>query len=91
LVACIISIRTYDEVTVPTSIKLFARARTPAAIAQLSSEAINKLIIDSTYHQGKSHQIKAIAEQIENEFHGNLPANFETLTSFKGFAPSAPI
>ena len=30
LVACIISIRTFDEVTLPTARRLFARARTPA-------------------------------------------------------------
>ena len=36
LLACIISIRTYDEVTLPVSRKLFARARTPAAVGQLS-------------------------------------------------------
>jgi endonuclease III len=35
LLACIISIRTYDEVTLPVSRKLFARARTPAAVGQL--------------------------------------------------------
>jgi len=87
LIACIISIRTYDEVTVPTSIKLFAKARTSAAMAKLSPEEINELISDSTYHEGKSHQIKAIAEQIETDFQGNLPADFETLTSFKGVGP----
>ncbi|MEM9673635.1 MAG: endonuclease III [Bacteroidota bacterium] len=87
LIACIISIRTYDEVTVPTSIRLFAKARTSAAMAKLSPEEINELISDSTYHEGKSYQIKAIAERIENEFNGDLPADFATLTSFKGVGP----
>jgi endonuclease-3 len=87
LIACIISIRTYDEVTVPTSIRLFAKARTAADMAKLSSDEINDLIADSTYHENKSHQIKAIAERIETEFRGNLPANFEMLTSFKGVGP----
>ena len=31
LIACIISIRTYDETTVPTAHRLFARARSPRA------------------------------------------------------------
>lgn len=62
LIACIISIRTYDEVTVPTSIKLFTSARTSADMAQLSPEQISELISNSTYHESKSHQIKAIAE-----------------------------
>ncbi|MEM8967287.1 MAG: endonuclease III [Bacteroidota bacterium] len=87
LIACIISIRTYDEVTVLTSIRLFSQARTSAKIAQLSAEEINALISDSTYHEAKSHQIKAIAEQIQNDFQGELPADFDLLTSFKGVGP----
>ncbi len=87
LIACIVSIRTYDEVTVPTSVKLFAKARTSAAIAKLSPEEINELISDSTYHEAKSYQIKAIAERIVDEFGGELLADFDTLTSFKGVGP----
>jgi hypothetical protein len=44
LVACIISIRTYDEVTMPVSRKLFAQARTPAQMGQLSWEELDTLI-----------------------------------------------
>jgi len=87
LIACIISIRTYDEVTVPTSIKLFSQARTPEAMATLSPEKLNELISGSTYHEGKSHQIKAITERIQTEFQGKLPVDFESLTSFKGVGP----
>jgi endonuclease-3 len=36
LVACMISIRTYDEVTVPTARKLFERARIPAEMIELT-------------------------------------------------------
>ena len=36
LLACIISIRTYDETTVPTALALFERAPSPAAVAKLS-------------------------------------------------------
>src|SRR3954447_23421626 len=36
LVACMISIRTRDEVTLPTARRLFASARTPAEMARLS-------------------------------------------------------
>ena len=35
LVACIISIRTYDETTLPAARRLFAVARTPADVAEL--------------------------------------------------------
>src|SRR5262245_58769916 len=54
LIACIISIRTYDEITLPVSRKLFARARTPAEMAALSEKEIDSLIDLSTYHEPKS-------------------------------------
>ena len=44
LIACIISIRTYDEVTVPTAIRLFDIARTPEAIRQLTPVQIDAAI-----------------------------------------------
>ncbi len=44
LVACIISIRTRDEVTIPTARRLFARARTPLEASRLTSREIDQLI-----------------------------------------------
>lgn len=87
LLACIISIRTYDEVTVPTSLRLFARARTPQAVYALSPTEIDKLIGESTYHEAKSYQIHSLAERIVTEYDGELPADFEVLTSFRGVGP----
>src|SRR5438045_7916093 len=50
LLACIISIRTRDEVTLLTARRLFAVARTPDAIQQLSPEKIDELIRASRFH-----------------------------------------
>ncbi|HMD81317.1 MAG TPA: hypothetical protein VKE92_08420, partial [Anaerolineales bacterium] len=44
LVACMISIRTYDEVSLPTARKLFARARTARQMSKLTIEEIDDLI-----------------------------------------------
>src|SRR5262245_42050034 len=43
LVACVVSIRSLDEVTLPASRRLFAAARTPAQVAALSEEEIDRL------------------------------------------------
>ena len=87
LLACIISIRTYDEVTVPTAIRLFDLARTPDTLRQLTPIQIDAAIFDSTYHEAKSYQIHAIATTIMDTYQGDLPGDFETLTSFKGVGP----
>ena len=87
LVACIISIRTYDEVMLPTARKLFARARTPKAISLLTPEEIDEIIRPSTFHESKARQIHAIALRTVDEFHGSLPCDQEVLLSFKGVGP----
>jgi endonuclease-3 len=87
LLACMISIRTYDEVTLPVSRKLFARARTPASISQLSWEELDALISPSTFHERKAQQILAIARDVEERFGGTLPGDREVLLSFAGVGP----
>ena len=87
LVACIISIRTYDEVSLPTARKLFTRARTPAQIIKLTPQEIDELIYACTFHERKAMQIHAIARRVLDEFEGNLPCDSETLLSFSGVGP----
>ena len=87
LVACIISIRTYDEVTLPVSRRLFERARTPTGISAMTYEELDKLINASTFHERKASQILAIARRVNDEFDGNLPCDAETLMSFAGVGP----
>ena len=87
LIACIISIRTFDEVTIPASEALFAAGRTPEEMMALSPEAIAAAIRPSSYAESKGFQIHEIARQTAGEFGGVLPADFEILTGFKGVGP----
>ena len=87
LVACMISIRTYDEVTIPLSRRLFERARTPKDMSQLSAGEIDALIGQSTFHERKAVQILELAQRVESEFGGELPCDEETLRSFSGVGP----
>ncbi len=84
LVACIISIRTRDETTLPTARRLFAVARTPAEMLRLSPEEIDGLIRTCTFHEPKARQIHAIARRAVDEFGGTLPCDPEVLLSFRG-------
>ena len=87
LVACIISIRTYDETMLVCARRLFERARTPAAIAKLPVRTIDALIRQAAFHESKARQIREIAQRITTEYEGKLPCSFEVLTSFKGVGP----
>lgn len=87
LVACIISIRTLDEVSLPTALNLLSHASTPASIAKLSVAEIDRLIRASAFHYGKAQTIRAIAERTVDDFGGRLPCDVDVLTSFKGVGP----
>ena len=63
LVACLISIRTYDEVSLPAARRLFEAAKTPAEMMQLSPEKIAQLIEPSTFAFSKAEQILGIARR----------------------------
>ena len=82
LVACIISIRTYDEVTLPVARKLFAHARTPAEMITLAYDQLDAIIRPSTFHERKAGQILEIAQRVIDEFDGTLPCDPEVLKSF---------
>ena len=87
LVACVITIRTLEEVSLPTALRLFEVARTPAEMAKLTPGRIDELIHACTFHGPKSRTIHAIARRVVKEFGGELPCDFDTLTGFAGVGP----
>jgi endonuclease-3 len=87
LVACIISIRTRDEVSLPTAIKLFEAAPTPEAIAKLRVPQIARLIRSSSFYETKAYNIRDIARRVVKEYGGKLPCDFDVMTSFRGVGP----
>ena len=87
LVACVLSIRTLDEVSGPAALRLFALARTAEAVAALPTEAILDRIATVAFAPAKAAQIKGIARRAHEEFGGELPADFAVLTSLKGVGP----
>jgi endonuclease III len=84
LIGCIISIRTYDEVSLPTAVRLFEVAPGPQQIAQLTQQQIFKLIAPSSFAERKAGQILAIAQQVIDRYQGELPCDEQILLSFNG-------
>jgi endonuclease-3 len=87
LIACIISIRTRDETTLPVARALFAQARTPAEMAALSVEEIDELINACTFHEPKAKTIHGIAETAVRDHGGSLPCEREALLALHGVGP----
>lgn len=87
LVACMLSVRTRDETSLVAARRLFATARTPSNLADMTPAGIDDLISDVTFHERKAGQIRDIAIRVRDEFAGNLPCDAEVMQSFPGIGP----
>jgi endonuclease-3 len=87
LVACLISIRTLDEVTVVCARRLFELARTPDQMSRLTPEQIDAAIGGSTFHEPKARQIREISRRIVTDQGGELPCSADVLLAFQGVGP----
>jgi endonuclease-3 len=76
-----------DEVSLPLAIQLLERAPTPEKMAKLSVAQIDGVISASSFHEAKAAQIREIAKRTVDEFRGELPCDFDVLTSFRRVGP----
>src|SRR5262249_48637258 len=61
--------------------------RTPAAVAALTVEEIDRLISLCTFHEPKASTIHGIARRAVEEYGGELPCEESALLSFHGVGP----
>lgn len=87
LVACILSIRTRDETSLPVARALFDKARTATELAALSVAQIDRLIGACAFHEAKAQTIRDIARRTVQEHGGVLPCDRDELMSFRGVGP----
>ena len=87
MLACVISIRTLDETTIPVSLRLFGQARTPEAVMELGESRLEQLLAGSTFPGQKAATILRIAATATEQPDGQLPQSFEQLTAIKGVGP----
>lgn len=84
LVACVLSLRTKDEVTIPASERLFAVADTPQAMARLEPETIEKLVFPVGFYKTKARTIIEFSQKLLDDFGGHVPKTIDELLTLKG-------
>ncbi len=84
IVACLISVRTFEEVTMPICRDLFAVAPDPAAMVALGEAAILDIIRRSTFSDRKAGQILDIARQTVDTHGGTIPCDPTVVRGFHG-------
>ncbi|NOG72800.1 endonuclease III [Roseicella sp. DB1501] len=85
LVAALISARTRDETTTPVCLRLFARARTPEAMAAVPEPELVELLAGATFPEPKARDILALSRRIAEA--GAVPDTMEGLQALRGVGP----
>jgi endonuclease III len=84
LISTLLSARTQDATTLAASTRLFAKARTPEAIAKLRVKQIEKLIYPVGFYRNKALFVRDTAKAIINKFGGQVPATLEEMITLPG-------
>jgi endonuclease-3 len=56
-------------------------------VSRLTPEEIDELIGTCSFHEPKSRQIHEIARRVLEEYGGELPCEYDVVTSFRGVGP----
>jgi endonuclease-3 len=87
LVACMISVRTRDEVSLVAARRLFAAAPSPEVVSRLQVGEIDRCIADATFHEAKAAQIRELARRTAADFGGVVPCDEAVVRSLRGIGP----
>jgi endonuclease III len=84
LIGCILSLRTNDKTTAIAAPRLFARARTPAAMLAMEPAEIEELIYPVGFYRTKARGIREICRDLIQRFDGLVPDEIDALLTLKG-------
>jgi endonuclease III len=95
LISTLLSARTQDATTLAASTRLFAKARTPEAMARLSVRQIEKLIYPVSFYRNKAVFVKETSKRLVQAFAGlsaearsakvdRVPSTLEELITLPG-------
>lgn len=84
LIATLLSAQTKDAVTHAASLRLFAVARTPSAMARLTVKRIERLIYPVSFYRVKAVHVKRTCEQIVSTWDGRVPSTMTELLTLPG-------
>ncbi|GBD18078.1 Endonuclease III [bacterium HR27] len=87
LVACLISVRARDEVTVPVARKVLSSARTPQEMARLGKAELVELLRPATFAETKARNLLAIAERLRDESERQRLCDETFLLALPGIGP----
>lgn len=84
LIACILSLRTQDTTTGPAAARLFALARTPAAMLRLPARRIERAIYPVGFYRTKARVIREVCRELLRRWGGRVPDEIDDLLTLRG-------
>jgi len=84
LISTLLSARTQDATTLAASTRLFAKARTPAAVAKLTARQIEKLIYPVGFYRNKAVFVREASRTLARDFGGRVPSTLDQLVKLPG-------
>ena len=84
LVAVILSAQCTDSKVNTVTPILFSKAGSPEEMAELSLEEIEKILKPLGLYRSKAKAIKQMSQQLIEQYHSEVPDNFEDLESLSG-------
>lgn len=84
MVAIILSAQSTDKNVNKHTPALFKVANTPKQMLALGYEKVHSFLTSINYHNNKTKAIMNLAEVIDKQYNGEIPQDFETLTTLPG-------
>ena len=84
LICCILSLRTNDKTTYPSSMKMLKLGKTPEEIAKLDTETLAKAIYPVGFYKNKAEQIIELSKILIERYNSKVPSSIDELVKFKG-------
>lgn len=84
LISCLLSLRTKDKTTDAASHRLFALARTPAAMLKLPLKKIERAIYPVGFYRTKAKSIHQICDRLLDAYGGTVPDSIDELVTLPG-------
>ena len=87
LIACLLSLRARDRMTIHVCRDLFGRVKTPQELLALGQEKLENIIFRTGYYKTKAGVLRHVSQEIISRFQGIVPGDYESLMSIKGIGP----
>ncbi len=84
LIACLLSLRTRDEVTASAAERLFRLATTPESMLKLSRSDIESAIYPVGFYHRKAEQILDICSVLVEKYNSKVPDELDELLKLRG-------